>query len=285
MMSNPPTLQDGLGISIVLYRPDLFKLSRTILHLKEALLEVDRVYRNFESTLFLIDNSVPPLDYHTLNRFVQGHYFSYEHPAHRVVIKRLGKNVGYGAGHNVAILSHGFKYHLILNPDVYIFRDTLVVFKRYAEEQKDAVLLGPMILSPDGTLQYLLRRDPTLLDVVLRFIAIFFEPVSRLKRYRRYECRDVDMYSSQVGYLMSGCCMWCRTDALREIGGFDERFFLYCEDHDLSVRLRSVGKVVYLPAARVIHDWERVMVRSPGLILTNIRSTVLFFYKWRWKVF
>jgi GT2 family glycosyltransferase len=279
-MLDSPSMQDGLGISIVLYRPDLFKLSRTIFHLKEALCEVDEPQGGFESTLFLIDNSVPPLELNTLSYLLRECYFGSDHPRHHVVIKSLGRNVGYGAGHNLAIGSHSFKYHLILNPDVYLFPDTLLCFKKYAEAHENTVLLSPMIFSPDGTLQYLLRRHPTMLDVTLRFLAIFFQPVKRLQRYRRYECRDLDMGSPQVGYLMSGCCMWCKTDVLVKIGGFDERFFLYCEDYDLSIRLRAVGKTVYFPAAKVIHDWDRLMAKSPRLMLANIRSTLLFFRKW-----
>ncbi|MCX7821907.1 MAG: glycosyltransferase [Syntrophobacterales bacterium] len=284
MTSNPPSLEKGIAISIVLYHPNIHKLSRTLFHLKEALRSSEKKTILENSSLFLIDNSIPPLDVSILETLIKECYFGSNHPIHRTFLKTLKKNVGYGAAHNRAIWSHSYPYHLILNPDVYLFPETLTAFREYAERNSDVVLITPMVFSHDGTLQYLLRRDPSLLDVTLRFLALFFSPITKLKRYRIYECRDVDLHKVQDSYLMSGCCMWCRTEALQNIGGFDERFFLYCEDYDLSRRLRTIGRTVYLPHAKVIHDWEREMARSPRLMFTNIRSTITFFNKWGWKI-
>lgn len=268
-----------------MYRPNIIKLQKTLFHLKEALYASDKA-RPFErSTLFIVDNSVPSIEKSILEGIIREYYFGMDHPRHGVILKALGKNIGYGAAHNYAIRGHGYIYHLILNPDVYLYPDALIAFREYSEQHEDTVLITPMIFSPDGAIQYLLRRDPSLLDVSLRFIGIFLRSLTELKRYRLYECRDVDMNRVQHYYIMSGCCMWCKTEALQATGGFDERFFLYCEDYDLSKRLRQVGRTVYLPHARAIHDWDRAITKSLRLMLINIRSTIAFFNKWGWRIF
>lgn len=277
-----PANQMGVGVSIVLFNPDVVKLSQTLHCLKEAFLAFDEAGFGGESVLFLIDNSVPSVDRLFVEKLVENHYFGANHSQHKVIIKSPGKNVGYGAGHNLAIRSHCFKYHLILNPDVYLKPNALLTFHEYTETRNDVVLVSPKVLHKNGSVQYLLRRDPTPLDAFLRFLAIFFPSIAELRRYKRYECRDVNMSESQEGYILSGCCMWCRTDALKKVGCFDERFFLYWEDYDLSRKLRRIGRTVYLPYAQVIHDWDRPMARSPKLMITNIRSAIKFFYKWGW---
>ncbi|MEJ5300282.1 MAG: glycosyltransferase [Thermodesulforhabdaceae bacterium] len=277
-----PSTKTGVGVSIVVFKPSIDKLSQTLRCLKESFSVLDRAGFDGKSTLFLVDNSVPPVDRDVVEGLVRTCYFGMNHPKHQVVVDVLGKNVGYGVAHNRAIQSHCFKYHLILNPDVYLHPNTLTAFFEYTEANNGVVLIGPKVLSLDGSLQYLLRRDPTPIDALLRFMAIFLPALSRLRRYRRYECRDVNMDKVQEGYIMSGCCMWCRTDALRKVGCFDERFFLYWEDYDLSRKLRHIGRIVYLPQAQVVHDWNRPMARNPRLMMNNIRSAITFFRKWGW---
>lgn len=237
-----------------------------------------------ETVLILVDNTVPPIDTTIIEKLILENYFGFNHPRHKVVIKYTGRNIGYGAAHNQAIRSHNYSYHLILNPDVYLYSDTLSTFLTYSEEHRNVVMITPMVLSPNMSIQYLLRREPTLVDVALRFLGIFLRSLTKLKRYQLYECRDIDMNKIQAGYIMSGCCMWCRTEGLRIAGGFDERFFLYWEDYDLSRRLRMIGQTIYLPHAKVVHDWDREMAKSFRLMLTNIRSAVTYFQKWGWKI-
>lgn len=281
---DPPCEKKGAGISIVLYRPNITKLSKTLRHLRTAVSTGDKIMSLEETVLILVDNSVPSTDTTIIERLVREKYFGFEHPRHKVVLKSIGKNIGYGAAHNQAIWSHNYSYHLILNPDVYLYPDALATFLMYSETNRNVVMITPMVLSPDRSVQYLLRRDPTLTDVTLRFLGIFLRFLTKLRRYQQYECRDIDMNKIQTGYVMSGCCMWCRTEALRVLGGFDERFFLYWEDYDLSRRLRMIGQTVYLPHARVIHDWDREMAKSFRLMLINIRSAIMFFRKWGWKI-
>jgi GT2 family glycosyltransferase len=82
-----------------------------------------------------------------------------------------------------------------------------------------------------------------------------------------------------VPYL-SGCCMLIASDAFSRIGGFDDRFFLYLEDADITRRLASLGQAVHLPVASVVHHWGRGNHRSKRLTLVNLHSAWIYFRKW-----
>ncbi len=268
----------------MLFKPNIDKLKKTIFSLKKALEKGEMLKVFTKSLLFFIDNTVPPIPARVIYSIADRNYFGMNHPEHKVKIVAFGKNLGYGSAHNLAIRAHNFKYHLILNPDVYIDEDSLITCWNYAESHEEVVLIGPSIYSPEGSFQYLLRRNPTVLDAFLRFLGIFFKGLRHIRRYRLYECQDLDQRLVHENVIMSGCCMWCRTASLVEIGGFDERFFLYYEDYDLSKRLSKVGKTIFLPSFRVIHDWERRIEKSPKLMLLNIQSAIKFFNKWGWRI-
>ena len=83
----------------------------------------------------------------------------------------------------------------------------------------------------------------------------------------------------EVSYL-SGCCMVMRSDNFLAIGGFDERFFLYFEDADITRCLSTKGKCVHLPLASVTHGWGRGSYNNISLMVVNIVSAGRYFLKW-----
>ena len=78
----------------------------------------------------------------------------------------------------------------------------------------------------------------------------------------------------------SGCFMFARTKALEKEHGFDQRFFLYFEDNDLSRRIREQGRIVLLPAKSVIHYWNRTSRKSKKVLFIMLRSARKYFFKW-----
>ena len=83
----------------------------------------------------------------------------------------------------------------------------------------------------------------------------------------------------EVGFA-TGCFLLIRTGALRQLGGFDERFFLYQEDSDLSRRAMQLGRIVYHPEMCLTHSWARENTRTLRGNLRQISSIVKFFMKW-----
>ena len=76
--------------------------------------------------------------------------------------------------------------------------------------------------------------------------------------------------------------MFMRMSVLKSVGGFDERFFLYLEDTDLSRRIGNVAKTIYDPSVAVIHEHQKGSYKSSRLMWVHIQSAVRYFNKWGW---
>jgi GT2 family glycosyltransferase len=81
---------------------------------------------------------------------------------------------------------------------------------------------------------------------------------------------------------LSGCFMFFRTEALREVGLFDERFFLYTEDTDLTRRVNSRFRTVYFPDVSIYHHHARGSYNDFWLMMRNAQSAIRYFNKWGW---
>ncbi len=201
-----------------------------------------------------------------------------------VKILRGQGNVGFGAGHNLA-LDHASDFHLILNPDLELAPDALLHAQAFMEAHDECGLLVPSARWGDGRVQYLCKRMPTVFDLFLRGFAPTWLKALLRHRLERYEMRD--LISDRIVWdppLVSGCCMLFRTPVLLSLKGFDERFFLYFEDFDLSLRASKITRIAYNPAFRVIHHGGYAARKGLRHVDLFVRSAVTFFKKhgWRW---
>ncbi len=198
-----------------------------------------------------------------------------------------GFNAGYGRGHNKAINeASSSKYHVVINPDIIIAPSTIETLVAFMDDNTDIGMVCPKILNPDGTTQRLNKRYPTVFDLFIRR----FLPgsLSRLfkRRMDRYEMNDKGYDSVYDVESLSGAFMFCRTDVLRQLGGFDPRYFMYFEDFDLSREVQRLGyRTVYYPYATVTHLWERAAHKKLRMTLVFVTSMVRYFNKWGWKFF
>jgi len=146
-------------------------------------------------------------------------------------------------------------------------------------------LAVPQIVSPDGVVQHLCKRNPTLLGLFSRrFLPLWCKP-SWLTRYDQwYVMGDCDYQQVFPAAYLSGCCMLVRTDAFQRVGGFDERYFLYLEDADITRLLCHYGDCVHLPVTRVVHSWGRGNYRNIRLVIVNLISAWHYFRKWGWAL-
>ncbi len=81
---------------------------------------------------------------------------------------------------------------------------------------------------------------------------------------------------------LSGCFMFLRTTALKETGLFDERFFLYAEDTDLSRRIHQKFNTIFFPFAEIYHSHARGSYKNIRLTWHNLKSAFQYFNKWGW---
>ncbi len=186
-------------------------------------------------------------------------------------------NLGFGAGHNKAISQIDSKYHFLINPDIVIDSDVISKMIEYFDKNENVGILVPKVLNPDGTVQVLPKRDPKIISLISRRINI-----KPLRKYREeYEMLEFDENSSFDIEFASGCFMGIRTDLLKEAGGFDERYFLYFEDADLSRRIRAHSSVRYNPNLFVYHYWQRAGAKSLKYFIIQIISMLKYSLKWK----
>ncbi len=195
-------------------------------------------------------------------------------------------NVGYGRGHNLAIVRCHVDYHLVLNPDVELAPDALLEALAFMDQHPDCGLLAPAVYGEDGALQYLCKRLPTVLDLLLRGFAPYWLRRHFGARLDYYEMRDLINERDLVWDppIVSGCFMLFRTEVLKRLGGFDPRFFLYFEDFDLSLRAGEVARIAYVPSVRIVHHGGGAARKGLRHVRMFVVSAVRFFNKqgWRW---
>ncbi|MEZ5567839.1 MAG: glycosyltransferase [Halioglobus sp.] len=233
-------------------------------------------------TVYLVDNASRAAYREALVELLQGQVHT---ARYSLAYLPLGENRGFGAGHNAALAAADSDCHLVLNPDaeldVYALARALALFV----ENPDIVLLSPRVSGPDGRTEYLCKRYPSVLVLLLRGFApdLLRRPFNA--RLAHYEMREE--LSAEVPCdvdIASGCCMLVRTGALRSAGGFDERYFLYFEDFDLSLRLALHGRLVFHPTVSIVHHGGYAARKGWRHVGFFVRSAARFFnqHGWRW---
>jgi N-acetylglucosaminyl-diphospho-decaprenol L-rhamnosyltransferase len=196
------------------------------------------------------------------------------HPGVRVV--HSGANLGYARAANLGIAATEAPIVAVLNPDTVLTAGAgRAVTARFAAEP-DLGAVGPRIHNDDGTVYPSARKVPGLVDAVGHGLLFFVWPANPFTaRYRETGAdparpRDVDW--------VSGAAVWLRRAALDDVGGWDERYFMYVEDVDLCWRLRRAGwRVTYEPSGTVEHiQGISTAARPYRMIAEHHRSLLRF---------
>ena len=199
-----------------------------------------------------------------------------------VIYIHTAKNLGYGAGHNIAIrktLAEKTNYHLVLNPDIQLRQEILQELTNYMESDNTVGQVMPKVYYPNGEVQYLCKLLPKPSDLFLRrFLPSQWTKKSNFKFEMRFTDYDKTM---EVPYL-SGCFMFLRTKALEVSGIFDEHFFMYPEDIDLTRRIHQNFKTIFFPHVSIIHSHEKASYKNIKLLLIHISNIIRYFNKWGW---
>ena len=277
-------LPSSLTVSIVTYRPDAVLLERCLAKLALAIgaARADRVLGSV--AVALIDNSESR---DIADEGIRLARISFADSGVQLHFLHGHANIGYGVAHNLMLNGTGGDYQLVLNPDVELASDALANAIRWLDTNPNVVAVAPAVTRPDGVPDFLCRRYPAALDLILRGFAPRI--VRRLFRQRleRYELRDVIDPASDKPVaglpVMSGCCMLVRRKAIDATGGFDPKFFLYFEDYDWSVRLNKLGGTAYLPAFRVVHHGGGAARKGWKHVGWFVRSAFRFYNKHGWR--
>lgn len=273
----PHCEKSDLSVSVVVFRPDAAQLTRTLASLRMACDALRCARPGVALELFIVDNG-------GLSNMVADCDELQDHEIAVSIISGHG-NIGYGRGHNLAIVRARSRFHLVLNPDVDIDRDALIEAFDFFDSHPEVGLLTPWIGDDEGRLQYLCRRYPTLLDLAIRGFLPRGARNFFAGRLARYEMHDLINECDVVWDppIVSGCFMLFRTDLLQALTGFDPRYFLYFEDYDLSLRTHELARVVYAPAVRVLHHGGGAARKGSAHIRMFAASAFKFFSRFGWK--
>jgi GT2 family glycosyltransferase len=252
-----------ISASIVLYNTDFDELLKAI----------ESIFREkIELELFLIDNS--PNENSKISNLAQDSKIIYIHNP---------SNPGFGSAHNLAIqkaIALGNKYHFVINPDIYFEGDVISPMIDYMEVNLNVGMMMPQILNLDGSVQNLPKLLPSPYSVLMR----------KLKKPRfiyndfinRYELRFVNKDLIYDAPILSGCFTLLSLKAIEDVGMYDDKFFMYFEDWDLSRRIHKKYKSVYFPKVSVFHGYDSGANKNKRLFKIFINSAITYFNKWGW---
>ena len=171
------------------------------------------------------------------------------YPNLRIEVVENRVPAGFAANHNAAFRRCSTEWFAILNPDLRVTSDVFSTLLATAKRSSKIALVAPVVTNKDGAVEDSVRANLTPLSIVRRaLVGRRTSPVSPDQRGFRW---------------YAGMCLLVNAAAFRAVGGFDERYFLYCEDYDLCARLHLWGYSLQLDrSSTVIHDARRSSHRS-----------------------
>lgn len=185
-------------------------------------------------------------------------------------------NLGFGAANNLALEKADSKYHVFVNPDIQFTSDALSALASFMDAHDEIGMCIPRMVDEEGNLLPVYRREVTVLDA---FNRMFLK--GRLAKREAVHTMAGEDYSKPFRVPFGqGSFLFGKTDLLKEIGGFDDRFFMYLEDADLCKRINGISSLWYCPDVKVIHKWERGSHKKLRLMKIHLASYWKYFKKW-----
>lgn len=254
-------MKSKITCCIVLYKNDILMLQNAI----NSFLNT-----NLDVKIYLVDNS-PTDELKLLASYSNIEYF--HNPS----------NPGFGSAHNIAIskaIEEGSDYHFIVNPDIYFKEDVISSMINFMHQNNDVGMLMPQILNSDGSVQNLPKLLPTPFSILMRKLKITSNFYTQF--INKYELRQVPKDRVYNTPLLSGCFTLLSSKAIKEVGMYDDRFFMYFEDWDLSRRIHQKYKTIYYPLVSVYHVYDSGANKNFKLFKIFISSAFTYFNKWGW---
>lgn len=248
-----------ITVSIVTYKTDLVELSKCLQSLLSVLI----------SKIYIVDNSN--------ERYIE------DFCSHYTNVEYIGsENQGYGAGHNQAlrkVLNSSATYHLVLNSDVYFEPVVLERLAEYMDSNKGVAQVQPNITYPDGRMQYTCRLLPTPINLIFRR---FLPKKMMSEMNNRYLLKFNDHAQTINISSHQGSFMFFRTECFNNVGLFDERFFMYLEDIDITRRMHKYYQTIFWPEVTIVHAHRAASYKSKKMLIIHIRNAIKYFNKWGW---
>lgn len=252
--------QVDLTISVVLYKNEPEEINKLVNCVEQTILD----YK-----FFFVDNS--PTD---KLKFLEA--------KKNAIYIFNNKNLGFGHAQNIAIKESVdiSKYHLIINPDITFEKNVLEKIYAFMEAHSEIGQLMPKVFYPDGAVQRLCKLLPSPIDLFGR--RFFINAHYMQQRNKRYELDGFEYDKILDTPNLSGCFMFLRSSVLKEVKGFDTRYFMYLEDFDLTRRIHKIARTVFYPDVSITHGFNKGSYASLSLLKHHVMSAIKYFNKWGW---
>ena len=248
-----------ITVSIVTYKTDLDELKQCLESLTSPLV----------SKIYIVDNSNEKYIADFCVRYPKVEYIGCD-------------NAGYGAGHNKAlrkVLDTEEKYHLVLNSDVYFESGALDRIAAYMDANGDVAQVQPNVVYPNGEMQYACRMLPTPANLIFRR----FLPKGLVEKMNYiYLLRFNDHKKPMDIPYHQGSFMFFRTECFRKVGLFDERFFMYPEDIDITRRMHKYYRTMFWPEVTIVHAHRAASYKNRKMLRIHMVNMIRYFNKWGW---
>lgn len=233
-------------ISISIVSHGQFELARNLLD------DLERFCQNFDFELIL-----------TLNLPEQVQVDDYYFPI--IIIKNSNPN-GFGENHNAAFKVAKGEFFCVVNPDVRLTSNLFVELMKFHLENNPGIS-APVVTNPNGEIEDSARSFPSPISILSKALG-----VSAYLKERHTE------FQYQPDWV-AGMFMLFKSNVFEDVGGFDERYFLYYEDVDICARLNLKGKhVLVCPTVNVIHDAQRASHKNLKYLRWHVTSMLRFFF-------
>jgi GT2 family glycosyltransferase len=201
------------------------------------------------------------------------------HPEVRLI--QNDENVGFATAVNQGLRGTSGQFAMLLNPDCELHAGAARQLVDYLRSHPRCGLAAPRLLYPDGSLQYSVRTYPDQYTLLFNRYSLLTYLLPANRWSRRYLMSDWDHASTRDVDWVTGACMVARREAINEVGGMDEAFFMFNEDVDWCRRFNQAGWVVtYVPDAVCVHHVGASGHRtSTRVILERHRGMVYYFHK------
>lgn len=184
---------------------------------------------------------------------------------HDATVVRAANNLGYGGGANVGAENFSGEWILVANPDLVFEAGAIDAMVRTAEEWPRGGVFGPLMKTVEGEVYPSARQFPRLVSGVGHALLTGIWPSNPFSQ--AYHANASIAQAHPVDWL-SGACLLIRTQAFRDVGGFDESYFMFFEDTQLGEDMVAHGwSSVFVPEGVVIHEQGKSWKDRPAHML------------------
>ena len=237
--------------------------------------------KGYRTEYFIVDNS-DDQDYFWDLELLCNEFFDTDFLSLHMI--RAAKNLGFGGGNNIVLDRLDSEFHLIVNPDVMLEMRALCNAVDFLEKNSDVGVVSPRIMEAGFEFGHVIKTYPDCFTLFLRYAGI--EALNKFfsARLEHYACNHLREAASKDVLLAGGCFLLMRKYLFERINGFDDHFFVYFEDYDLSIRIAAYGKIAYVPKVRIVHMGGHTGSKSLKHHLLFAVSAIKFFSRHGWKL-